>query len=193
MSEPGTLHVDFTLRGLGGRIDVSLTHNTDPDLLGYSLLTGGQPTAFAADFPVCHATVAYPADGYAAVFGWTQLVRSTDGAEGFEMDPIAIYRDLPTLPSAGTDSNSELFDAPSRESRQDMDWEAHSFLCVSPDAVITVHVRAIAGFTWGFTITGGRISLVAPKPIGPEAWDGHLSLLSATYPSWIFDAGYRSE
>jgi hypothetical protein len=25
-------------------------------------------------FPVCRATVTYPAEGYAAMFGWTQMV-----------------------------------------------------------------------------------------------------------------------
>lgn len=73
MYETGTLRVGFTLRGLEGRIDVSLTRNTDPESLGYSLLTDGEPVAFARDFPVCRATVTYPADGYAAVFGWTQM------------------------------------------------------------------------------------------------------------------------
>ncbi len=38
-----------------------------------------------------------------------------------------------------------------------MDWEAHSFLCISPDAVLTRQVQAIAGFSWGFTITGDAI------------------------------------
>lgn len=192
MSETDTLRIGFTLRGLDGRIDVSLTRNTDPESLGYSLLSGGEPVEFARDFPVCRATVTYPADGYAAVFGWTQMVRSTDGTEtGFEMDPIAIYRDVPT-PFAWYGLKPELFDAPSRESRHDLHWEAHSFLCVSPDAVLTPHVRAIAGFGWGFTIASGRITLTPPMALDPEAWDGHLGLLRASYQKWVFDAGYRS-
>jgi hypothetical protein len=55
---------------------------------------------FARDFPVCRATVTYPADGYAAIFGWTQLVRTTDTATGgFEMDPIASTCSGPVTPS----------------------------------------------------------------------------------------------
>ncbi|MGD0704498.1 MAG: hypothetical protein ABSA02_31995 [Trebonia sp.] len=188
----GALRIDFTLRGLDGRIDVSLTRNADPRSLGYSLLSGGEPVEFAKDFPVCHATVTYPADGYAAVFGWTQMVRSTDGAEtGFAMDPIAIYRHVPT-PFCWYGLKPELFDAPSDESRNDRDWEAHSFLCVSPDAVLTPQVRAIAGFSWGFTITSGHITPTMPVLLGPEAWDSHLGLLRASYPKWVFDSGYRS-
>jgi hypothetical protein len=91
------LRINFTLRRLDGMIDVSVTRNSDPVLLGYSLLSGGHPVGFAEGFPVCRGSVTYPADGYAAVFGWTQPVRSTDGAVGnFEMDPIVIYRDVAT-------------------------------------------------------------------------------------------------
>ena len=48
-------------------------------------------------WPVCRATVTYPAEGYAAMFGWTQMVCSTDSApDRFEMDPIALYQQIPT-------------------------------------------------------------------------------------------------
>jgi hypothetical protein len=108
------LRIPFSLRGLGGLITVSLTRNTDPEAIGYALLSGGQPTDFARDFPVCRGTVTYPAQGYAAVFGWTQMIRSTDTAsDGFEMDPIALYQQVPT-PYAFFGIRPELFDAPSR-------------------------------------------------------------------------------
>jgi hypothetical protein len=91
--------------------------------------------------------VAYQAQGYAAVFGWTQMVRSTDSApDRFEMDPIALYQQILT-PYAFFGIRPELFDAPSRESRYDMTWEAHSFLCISPDAVLTRHVQGPRGPT----------------------------------------------
>jgi hypothetical protein len=190
----GALEVGFSLRGIGGLIEVSVTASTDPDAIGYRLLTGGQPTDFAAGFPICRATVTYPADGYAAVFGWTQLVRSIDadadaGANGFELDPIAIYRDVPT-PFAWYGLRPELFDAPSYETRDDQTWEAHSFLCVSPDAVLTRRVQAIAGFRWGFAVTGADITVARPAPLEAQAWDGHLGLLRASYPQWAFDPGY---
>ena len=106
------------------------------------------------------------------------------------MDPIAIYRDVAT-PYAWYGLRPELFDAPSREARYDLDWEAHSFLCVSPDAVITPQVQAIAGFSWGFTITGSEFAFAEPAVLGPAAWDSHLNLLRTSYPGWVFDAGYR--
>ena len=106
------LPIDFSLRGISGRIDVSISANTDPSALGYLLLSYGLPVDFARGFPVCRATVTYPADGYAAIFGWTQMVRSTDAATGdFEMDPIAIYKGVDT-PFAWYGTRPELFDAP---------------------------------------------------------------------------------
>ena len=132
MVDADTVRIPFSLRGIGGLIDVSITGNTDPEAIGYAVLSYGLPVDFARGFPVCRATVTYPADGYAAIFGWTQLVRSTDCATGgFEMDPIAIYRDVAT-PFAWYGIRPELFDAPSRDPRADMFWDAHSFLCVSP-------------------------------------------------------------
>lgn len=118
------------------------------------------------------------------------MVRSTDSARGgFEMDPISIYRDIAT-PYAWYGLKPDLFDAPSREARYDMDWEAHSFLCLSPDAVMTRHVQAITGFSWGFTVVGTGITLVPLGVLGSEVWDGHLDLLRASYAEWVFDAGY---
>jgi hypothetical protein len=176
------LRIAFSLRGIAGLIAVSVTRNTDPDAIGYSLLGVGLPTEAARGFPVCRALVTYPAQGYAAAFGWTQMVRSTDSAhDRFEMDPIALYRQIPT-PYAWFGVRPKLFDAPSRDSRYDLAWEAHSFLCVSPDAVTTRHVQAIAGFSWGFTITHGDITFAPPAALRPEAWDSHLDLLRTDYP-----------
>jgi hypothetical protein len=56
--------------------------------------------------------------------------------------------------------------------------------------VITPRVQAIAGFSWGFTITGGRISLTGPALLAPEDWDAHLPTLRARYPGWAFAGGY---
>jgi hypothetical protein len=147
-------------------------------------------TDAARGFPVCWATVDYPAQGYAAVFGWTQLVRSTDSdPDRFEMDPIAIYQEVAT-PYAWFGIRPELFDAPSRDSRYNMAWEAHSFLCVSPDAVMTRQVQAITGFSWGFTIKNQSFTFAPPVALGSQAWDSHLGLLRASYPAWAFDSGY---
>jgi hypothetical protein len=190
MTSGDDLRIDFSLRGLSGHVDVSISPNSDPTALGFSLLSHGLPVDFARGFPVCRATVSFPADGYAAIFGWTQVVRSTDAATSdYEMDPIAIYKEVDT-PFAWYGTRPELFDAPCRESREDMTWECHSYLCISPDAVLSRRVRAVAGFSWGFTIAGGEITFARPATLGPADWDEHLSLLRGSYPSWTFDDGY---
>ena len=126
------------------------------------------------------------------MFGWTQMVRSTDSdPDRFEMDPIALYQQIPT-PYAFFGVRPELFDAPSREPRYDMAWEADSFLCVGPDAVLTRQVQAIAGFSWGFTISREEITFAPLVALESEAWDSQLNLLRTSYPSWNFDNGYVS-
>jgi hypothetical protein len=184
------LEVPFTLRGLPGQITVSLAPNESPDALGYRLLTDGAPAPFARGFPVCRASVQYPADGYAAMFGWIQLVRSSDSDPGqFELDPVALYADVAT-PYAWFGLRPELFDAPCRGSRADLEWLAHSFLCVSPDAVLTRRAHAVAGFSWGFRISGGTLELVRPAGLGPDAWDRHIKLLWRSFPDWAFGTGF---
>jgi hypothetical protein len=56
--------------------------------------------------------------------------------------------------------------------------------------VLTRQVRAITGFSWGFTITGDEIDLTQPATLHPQAWDEHLDLLRADYPGWSFEAGF---
>jgi hypothetical protein len=186
-----TVRIPFTLRGISGLIAASVTRNADPAAVGYGLLSSSRSVDVAEGFPVCRARITYPADGYAAMFGWTQLVRSSDrGPGGFEMDPIALYADVAT-PYAWFGLRPELFDAPSRDSRPDMWWEARSFLCFSPDAVMTPRVAAIAGFSWGFTISGGKIAIGSCQPLAASDWDAHLGLLRARYPRWTFSEGFR--
>src|SRR5581483_6762932 len=181
--------VPFRLRGISGYVDVSIAENTDPDAIGYSLLLGQSMPEFVRRFPVCRARVVYPAEGYAAVFGWTQMVRSTDQGGEFEMDPIALYAHIPT-PFAWFGVKPEAFDAPSRKSLYDMVWEAHCFLCISSDAVLTPRVQAVCGFSWGFKVDASHVEFAPPAALAPDDWDSHLGLLRATYPDWTFDPGY---
>lgn len=187
-----SLGIAFLLRGRKGEVRVKVVENGDPNAVGYALLTGGQATEFARGFPICRATVVYPGAGYAAVFGWTQMVRSSDAASGFEMDPIALYGDLAT-PFAWFGVKPELFDAPSRRTRYDMTWEAHSFLCSIPDAVLSRHVQPICGFRWGFAVQESMVRVGPLQALPSTTWKGHLGLLRDSYPGWIFDESYAYE
>jgi hypothetical protein len=57
--------------------------------------------------------------------GWIQLVRSTDGEtpDEYELDPLALFRHVDT-PYAFFGIKPELFDAPFREHRRSIRWQA---------------------------------------------------------------------
>ena len=182
------MDLEFALRGQPGIVSVTYGVNDDPELVGSGPDSAG--------FPMCHATVSYPAQGYDAVLGWVQLVRSDDNVSGgheFEIDPLAFLGDVPH-PFCWLGLEPQLFDAPSRAPRRDLDWLSHSFLCV-PDggADSGLEVHALVGFSWGFTIRDGSIDLVEPAVLGPADWDRHSAHLTDRYPSWRFVPGLRGD
>jgi hypothetical protein len=177
------MEIPFVLNGLAGRVLVDYRRNDDPASVGCPPETAG--------YPICMATVDRPFRGYDSVMGWVQLVRSDDnesGGERFEMDPLAFLGDLPH-PYCWLGLNPTLFDAPSRSPRVDMDWTAHSFLCVPDDVGNGLEARPMLGFSWGFVARGGEIDLVSPQVLDGSAWDGHLDTLRERHPGWHFAAG----
>ena len=178
------MRMPFTLRGRAGSVAITVGTNDDPKALGC------RPSA--RGFPVCTAEVTCEGHGYAAMFGWIQLVRSTDGAADgaeFEMDPYEPLGALPH-PFCWFGLTPALFDAPSRRSLNDIEWLAHSFLAFVGDPRET---RAILGFSWGFTLAGGRMSIQGPRPVSADGWDEHLPLLRREHPAWRFASGYHDE
>jgi hypothetical protein len=175
------LELGFDHLGDGGSVWVSLVANDDPARLGKGEEARG--------FPACTATVEYAGDGYRAFFGWIQLVRSTDQAspDAFEMDPLRFFEDS-VAPFCFYGHKPVLFDAPSRDNREPMDWTAHAFLAYVPrDQGEAREVRPLVGFSWGFRIDeGGQISLKDVERLDERAWNSHVPLLAATYPSWRF-------
>jgi hypothetical protein len=181
------MQLGFTLRGIPGTIGISVEVNADP------VKVGSGPESLG--FPMLDAVVSYPADGYDAVLGWVQLVCSDDNlsrGREFEIDPLAFLGDLPH-PFAWVGLEPRHFDAPSRALPLHLDWLAHTFLCV-PDGSIAegMSAHALVGFSWGFHIRGNEVSLVAPAPLGPGAWDAHLPHLSTRFPAWRFPSGFRT-
>ncbi|WP_229886860.1 hypothetical protein [Streptomyces subrutilus] len=146
-------------------------------------------------FPSCTAVVDYPGPGYRALFGWVQLVRSTDNSsagDGFDMDPFCLFEDAPS-PYAFFGVNPTLFDAPSRDPRQRLDWTAHSYLAWTPLDETERRVLPVAGFSWGFGVgADGRVAPHAVRALAPADWAGHLPRLRAACPGWVFD-GWRPE
>jgi hypothetical protein len=182
------MDITFALRGIEGHVNVTYSLNDRPELVG--------STAEPSGFPMCYATVDYPAQGYDALLGWVQLVRSDDNTSqgrAFEIDPLDILGDVPH-PFCWIGLSPRLFDAPSRSPRRDLDWAAHSFLCV-PDGSVGagLEVQALLGFAWGFSIRNEEIHLAPPTQLGPMDWDHHVDTLAARYPSWRFDSGFRED
>ena len=175
------------LRGVRARIRVDLSSNVDPAALGCGLLDDSIAADAARGYPVCTVTVETPLRGYTAACGWIQLVRSSDGddPETFAADPLSLHADLPT-PYAFFGIAPTLFDAPFRPHRDDLTWRAHTFLCLSPDAVMSKRVEPVVGFAWGFDVADGSITLDGPRLLPGSAWATHAPTLQRTYPAWEF-------
>jgi len=176
------MEIPFVHNGVAGRVHVGYRRNTDPATVGCPPETEG--------YPICTATVDRPFRGYDSLMGWVQLVRSDDNESGgrrFEMDPLAFLGDLPH-PYCWLGLNPTLFDAPSRSPRVDMDWLAHSFLCVPDDVGNGLEACFVLGFSWGFVARGGEIALVPPEALDGSAWDTHLDTLRTRHPGWHFSS-----
>jgi hypothetical protein len=176
--------LEFTHQSLPGQVEVDIAANDDPSSLGCH--------EAHRDFPVCTATIRYTGKGYQAMFGWVQLVQSTDAkTSGFEMDPYFLFPDI-AVPYCFYGYRATLFDAPGRAHRDDMDWIAHSFLAVTPAPDHAARqVIPLQGFSWGFRVRRGAIYRALALPLAPYEWISHIAFLRATYPGWRFDSSPR--
>jgi hypothetical protein len=181
------------LRATPGLIITDISVNRDPVALGCDLLDPELPRDAAQGFPVCRTVVDIDLEGYAACHGWVQLVQSTD-SEGdpskFEIDPISLFRSVST-PYAYFGVKPLLFDAPFRPTKYDLRWLAHSYVGFTPDGVMSRRVCAAAGFSWGFTVSDGVITIDDPAPLDATTWDSDLPELRGEFPDWSFESGFH--
>jgi hypothetical protein len=194
---PVSLEIEFRLRGRTGHAVITCFDNEDPERWGYSFLEPPHDAVPAQGFPVCAARLRYDGEGYAAVMGWIQVVRSI-GAAG---DPRVGYLvDRPPMfassgmPFAYFAPRPDFFDAPSMSSRDgEVQWQADCFLCFCPGGGIRPVAAALFGFTWGYELYNGE---VRPRSLGRlpgSAWDRHLDLLRQECPAWTFLKGFHDE
>ena len=186
---PASVRLPFTSRGAAGSVEVTVQTNLDPAGLGCPLLDPSLPADAAAGFPVCRASISTDLGGYAAAFGWIQVVRSTDAPnpDVFDIDPLALFRGVST-PFAFFGIKPLLFDAPFRDRRYDLGWLAHSFLCEVPDGVMSRRVTPLVGFSWGFQVAQGDVTIHPARALDLPEWNQHLTLLAGHYPDWTFDS-----
>jgi len=180
-----SIAIPFRLRGLDGLVTVDRIANEDPRRWGYHLL-GRFPMEQPECFPVVHASVSYPAEGYCATMGWIQLVYYGEETEDREVvvDLTPQHADSNT-PYAFWGFCPQFFDAPSTP-QAGIRWVAEAFLATSPDALMTKTVLPVCGFRWGYATTRNPPDLLPLKPIGAEAWESTRALLTERYPSWEF-------
>lgn len=177
----------FCWATLDGIVRVELGSNDDPAALGCD--------EFARGFPWCRATVEPPAQGYADMLGWVQLVDASydDRGEGFVSDGFEPFGPLPH-PFGFYGVSPTLFDAPHTDHR-DADFVARSFLCGLGGELLEFRqeVRAVLGFGWGFTKRGDEFRFFGPDPLPAEEWERHRDCLTKTFPRWTFASGYRQQ
>lgn len=184
------MEIPFTYNGHNGGVVVSIERTLEPLILGAH--------DGAIGLANCTATIEFDGRGYQQLFGWVQLVRSTDNAfqgEKFEMDPFDPFRLYERAPSpyCWYGILPSLFDAPSRDERVRLDWVAHSFLGASPLRGDRRVVTPLLGFSWGFRVReDGSITLDTVTPLTAADWESHTPYLRECYPEWRF-AGWPDE
>ena len=178
----------FEWDGVAGDLHVECVPNDDP--AAYATVADD-----VVGFPVCTAHVRYPRRGYHSLFGWVQLVRSTDnGSNGkeFEVDPFMLSGDAHS-PYCWYGTEPTLFDAPSRFDRSPLGWLAYSFLATTPIAEVMAgqprRVVPLVGFAWGFDVhDDGSAVLRTIDSLNAGNWANVLPVLRAEYPAplWTF-------
>jgi hypothetical protein len=174
------MRIDFVHAGRAGTVRVEVAPNEDPAALGCS--------PGARGLPYCRAKIEQDARGYADALGWIQLVDSTDAPGGFAIDPLEALGEV-SHPFCFFGFAPTLFDGPARPAREDMAWTARSFL-----AGIGTEREAFAllGFSWGFAIRDGAVSITGPTALAPPAWDECRPPLEAACPTWRFAPGFAA-
>jgi len=178
------MEIPFSYQNHKGRVAVSVEKTLSPETLGARDGAGGLAN--------CTAKIEFAGRGYQQLFGWVQLVRSTDNVfqgRGFEMDPFdpfELYERAP-YPYCWYGILPTLFDAPSRDERVQLDWVADSFLAASPLREDRRIVTPLLGFSWGFHVLDhGNVKLEPVAILSAVDWERHLPYLRECYPEWRF-------
>jgi hypothetical protein len=181
--------IPFELRGLAGRVEIEYLVNDDPDRWGYPVLGLESLVERSRGCPVVSATVEYPAEGYAAVMGWIQVVdhRAAPATESTILVDVApqMHAVDAAMPYFAFGVLPAFFDAPSTTDEQ-YEFRAHAFLTASPDALMTPVVAPLCGFTWGYEVVGGEPNIAPLEPAGLAEWSWIQAQAKERYPAWTF-------
>ena len=176
--------IPFELSSRQGGVTVRYGENRDPAHWGYDLLGLKFPWEVSHGFPVVSADVAYEGDGYAAIFGWVQVVWMSVVDK-----PTEVLVDVaPQLIGSGVPYISfgvkpTMFDAPSTTDRE-VQWAARTFLTASPDRLMTRVLSPVVGFRWGYTIRAGDVAVADLVAASGEDWLLGREVLTNQFPGW---------
>jgi hypothetical protein len=178
------MELPYRWNGTEGLVRVEVGVNDDPAALGCAEMARG--------FPFCHATVDHPAIGYADMLGWVQMVRSSARGSAFYHDyfePLG----RPAQPFGFYGLEPALFDAPHTDELENWDFLAHSFLCGLGGKLLEFRreVRAVLGFSWGFSKRGREFEYLRPGTLEAADWDDHIAYLTGTHDDWKFASGFH--
>jgi hypothetical protein len=173
--------------GVEGLVRVEVGVNDDPAALGCSEIARG--------FPYCRAAVDHPRIGYSDVLGWIQLTSSALHGGEFALDYFQLLGPAP-YPFAVHGWAPTLFDSPHSDD-EDWDFLAHSFLCGLGGELLEFRreVRAVLGFSWGFSKHDEQVEIFGPTPLSPQDWDRHREYLTERHREWggDFAAGFHQD
>ncbi|HEY3050166.1 MAG TPA: hypothetical protein VGJ40_00445 [Gaiellaceae bacterium] len=180
-----SLEVPFRLRGVDGVVRVSLLRNEDPERWGWRLLGLDVPLEYIVGFPVIEASVDYPAEGYAAVMGWVQVVRyeATDEPETVVLADVAPQLQGLGMPYVAFGVRPTYFDSPAI-SAPGADWRASTFLTASPDVLLSRVIEPVCGFCWGYRRKDGVTELVEATRAEEKDWLEAREELVTRYSDW---------
>jgi len=180
---PRVLELPYRWADREGSVRVEIRENDDTAALGCP--------EFARGYPYCRATVEPPGRGYQDLLGWVQMVDSGRLAPGFAIDPFVPIGSVPH-PFAFYGWAPTFFDAPHSDF-ESWDFLAHSFLCGLGGELhdFRQEVRAILGFSWGFSQRGSEFEFLGPDALTAADWDGHRAYLGRTFPAWTFAPGFH--
>jgi len=176
----------YRWNGSDGVVQAEIGTNEDPAAYGCE--------EFARGFPWCRATIEPPARGYGEMLGWVQIVDTNEHEPGFRIDLFEPLGEVPH-PFGFFGFSPTLFDSP-HSTLPEWDFLAHTFLCGLAGKLIEQtekgrhEVRALLGFSWGFSKRGSEIDSRDPEPLSADDWNAHLPYLRERFSTWNFPPGF---
>jgi hypothetical protein len=183
------LTLRFRARGEPGAVDVEYSLNGDPGRWGFDILGLEGDVSRAAAFPIFEASVRSSREGYAALFGWVQVVHYWS-AHGDEPE-WSLLDNPPQLRGLGVPFftwglEPRMFDAPLDTPAGIVRWQALTFLSQTPDGLMARTVEPLVGLTWGYLIDNGQPKVLPVARATQDEWQRVKSVLEAGCPAWTF-------